>query len=170
MASLFAAMKSARLPAGFAAEYNVPDNLSINHKPTFKNSTMTTPTPYSLIGGEQAILSLVDRFYFYMDTLPEAQGIRAIHQPSLASAKDKLFKFISGWLDGPNLFVEEFGHPMLRARHLPFAIGEPERDQWLLCMNKALAEMTMDPRLKANIQEALQHLATHMINQESEAG
>jgi hemoglobin len=129
---------------------------------------MTPLTPYEAIGGEQAIRSLVDRFYFYMDILPEAQGIRAMHQPSLASAKDKLFKFISGWLGGPNLYIEEFGHPMLRARHFPFAIGEAERDQWMLCMNKALAEMTMDPRLRTNMQEALQHLATHMINQESE--
>jgi len=127
---------------------------------------MTTLTPYAAIGGEQAIRSLVDRFYFYMDTLPEAQGLRAIHQPSLASAKSKLFKFLSGWLGGPNLFIEEFGHPMLRARHLPFAIGEAERDQWMLCMNKALDEMTMDPRLKTNIQNALQQLSTHMINQE----
>lgn len=127
---------------------------------------MTTITPYDVIGGEQAILNLVDRFYFLMDTLPEAQGIRDMHGANLASAKDKLFKFLSGWLGGPNLFIEEFGHPMLRARHLPFAIGESERDQWMLCMNKALAEMAMDPRLKTNIQDALQQLATHMINQE----
>ena len=127
---------------------------------------MTTLTPYDAIGGEQAILSLVDRFYFYMDSLPEAQCIRAMHQPDLTSAKDKLFKFLSGWLGGPNLFIEEFGHPMLRARHLRFAIGESERDQWMLCMNKALAEMTMDPGLKTKIQNALQQLATHMINQE----
>ncbi|MEI6268500.1 MAG: group II truncated hemoglobin [Methylococcaceae bacterium] len=128
---------------------------------------MTTTTPYSLIGGEQALLCLVDRFYFYMDTLPEAQGIRAIHQANLASAKTKLFKFLSGWLGGPNLFIEEFGHPMLRARHLPFAIGESERDQWMLCMNKALAEMTLDSQLQTNLHNALQQLATHMINQES---
>ena len=129
---------------------------------------MTTITPYDVIGGEQAILNLVDRFYFYMDTLPEAQGIRAIHQPSLDSAKSKLFKFLSGWLGGPNLFMEEFGHPMLRARHLPFAIGECERDQWMLCMNKALADIPMDSRLETNIRNALQQLATHMINQESD--
>ncbi|MEI8208976.1 MAG: globin [Methylococcales bacterium] len=126
---------------------------------------MTTLTPYDLIGGEQAILNWVDRFYFYMDSLPETQGIRAIHQPNLDSAKSKLFKYLSGWLGGPDLFVEEFGHPMLRARHLPFVIGESERDQWMLCMNKALDEMTIDPRLKTNLQNALQQLATHMINQ-----
>ncbi len=126
---------------------------------------MTTITPYTLIGGESAILTLVDRFYFYMDSLPETQGIRSIHQPNLDSAKSKLFKYLSGWLGGPDLFVEEFGHPMLRARHLPFTIGESERDQWMLCMNKALDEITMDPRLKINLQNALQQLATHMINQ-----
>jgi hemoglobin len=64
------------------------------------------------------------------------------------------------------LFIEEFGHPMLRARHLPFLIGEFERDQWMLCMNKALAEITMDPQLKINLQNALKQLATHMINQD----
>jgi hemoglobin len=127
---------------------------------------MTTLTPYRLLGGEPALRSLVDRFYFYMDILPEAQGIRVLHQPDLASARDKLFKFLSGWLGGPNLFIEEFGHPMLRARHLPFAIGEAERDQWMLCMNKALAEMTMDSQLRATLQNALQQLATHMMNRE----
>ncbi len=126
---------------------------------------MKISTPYEMIGGEQALLNLVDRFYFYMDTLPEAQGIRAIHQHDLSSAKEKLFKFLSGWLGGSNLFIEEFGHPMLRARHLPFLIGEFERDQWMLCMNKALAELAMDSQLKIKFQNALQQLATHMINQ-----
>ena len=125
---------------------------------------MTNNTPYSHIGGEQAIRLLVDRFYFYMDTLSEVQEIRAIHQPDLASANSKLFKFLSGWLGGPNLFMEEFGHPMLRARHLPFKIGESERDQWMLCMNKALEEIPMNSILHNNIQNALQDLATHMIN------
>jgi hemoglobin len=125
---------------------------------------MTISTPYEMIGGEQALLNLVDRFYFYMDTLPEAQGIRAIHQPDLSSAKEKLFKFLSGWLGGPDLFIEEFGHPMLRARHLPFRIGESESDQWMLCMTKALAELAMDSQLRINFQNALQNLATHMIN------
>ena len=127
---------------------------------------MSAQTPYDFIGGESALRSLVDRFYFYMDILPEAQGIRSIHQANLASAKDKLFKFLSGWLGGPNLFIEEFGHPMLRRRHFPFKIGPSERDQWMLCMNKALDEISMDPRLHTNIQTALQDLATHMINQE----
>lgn len=126
---------------------------------------MTEITPYQLMGGESALLSLVERFYFYMDILPEAQGIRQMHAESLASAKSKLFKFLSGWLGGPNLFIEEFGHPMLRKRHFPFAIGDSERDQWMMCMSRALTEVEMDDRLRKNIRNALQELATHMINQ-----
>lgn len=121
-------------------------------------------TPYELIGGEAAIQSLVDRFYFYMDTLPEAQGIRAMHAPSLAGARSKLFKFLTGWLGGPDLFVQEFGHPRLRMRHFPFAIGVAERDQWMLCMERAMAEMPIDPALHDALLQALGDLATHMIN------
>jgi hemoglobin len=125
---------------------------------------MSKTTPYDVIGGELIIRDLVERFYFYMDSLPEAKGIRDMHQPDLTSAKTKLFKFLSGWLGGPDLFVQEYGHPMLRARHLPFAIGESERDQWMLCMNKAIAEIPMNPILETNLKNALQELATHMIN------
>ncbi len=117
------------------------------------------------MGGERAILSLVDRFYFFMDTLPEAEDVRNLHGKSLATAKDKLFKFLSGWLGGPNLFIEEFGHPMLRQRHFPFAIGQKERDQWMLCMDKALDEIETDPALRGNLRLALGQLASHMINQ-----
>ncbi|MFW5443683.1 MAG: group II truncated hemoglobin [Methylococcaceae bacterium] len=124
-----------------------------------------TTTPYQLMGGEKTVLSLVERFYFYMDTLPEAEGIRKMHANSLLNAKDKLFKFLSGWLGGPDLFIAEFGHPMLRRRHFLFVIGQTERDQWMLCMNKAMAEISMDEALKENLLESIDHLATHMINQ-----
>lgn len=127
--------------------------------------TQQQSTPYELMGGEQALLSLVDRFYFYMDTLPAAEVVRDMHADSLSGAKDKLFKFLSGWLGGPDLFIQEYGHPMLRRRHFPFAIGQAERDQWMLCMDKALAEVTMDAGLRESIREALAQLATHMINQ-----
>lgn len=126
---------------------------------------MIKVTPYDVMGGETAIRNLVERFYFYMDSLPEANGIRAMHQADLSTAKDKLFKFMSGWLGGPDLFVQEYGHPMLRARHLPFVIGESERDQWMFCMNKAIADVPMNPILETNLKNALQELATHMINQ-----
>lgn len=124
-------------------------------------------TPYELIGGETAIQGLVDRFYFFMDILPEADGIRKMHAASLSGARSKLFKFLSGWLGGPDLFVQEYGHPRLRQRHFPFAIGVAERDQWMLCMNKALDEMPMDANFRENLRQSLQQLATHMINQDT---
>lgn len=127
----------------------------------------TQITPYEVIGGEAAIRKLVERFYFFMDTLPEAAGIRAMHAADLSSAQEKLFKFMSGWLGGPDLFVQEYGHPRLRQRHFPFAIDASARDQWMLCMNKALAEVDMDTRLRENLSQALQQLATHMINQDA---
>ena len=92
---------------------------------------MSELTPYERLGGEAAVRKLVDRFYDLMDALPEARGIRELHPPDLAGSRDKLFKFLSGWLGGPPLYVEEYGHPRLRARHLPFPIGEAERDAWL---------------------------------------
>lgn len=126
---------------------------------------VATNTPYQMLGGEAAVLSLVDRFYFFMDTLPEAAGIRQIHGQSLTNAKMKLFKFLSGWLGGPDLFIQEYGHPRLRQRHFPFAISEAEARQWILCMNKALAELNMDSNLRTFLQQSLEQLALHMINQ-----
>jgi len=125
----------------------------------------STKTDYQSIGGESRVLSLVDRFYYYMDTLPEAEGIRKIHAEDLSHAREKLFKFLSGWLGGPDLFIQEFGHPMLRRRHFPFAIGVLERDQWMMCMNKAMAEVSMDSELRDKLLESFEQLATHMINQ-----
>lgn len=88
-----------------------------------------TRTPYDRIGGADTIRSLAQRFYQFMDELPEAYGIRKLHPSDLQGSEEKLFLFLSGWLGGPQLYVEQYGHPMLRRRHLPFSIGEAERDQ-----------------------------------------
>src|SRR5687768_1508105 len=104
-----------------------------------------TNSLYDLLGGESGVRTLVDRFYDLMDTLPEAAAVRALHPADLTDSRAKLFKFLSGWLGGPPLYVQEYGHPMLRARHLPFPIGEPERNAWMLCMTQALTERGLDP-------------------------
>ena len=123
-------------------------------------------THYERIGGADTVRALVVRFYQIMDELPEAYGIRKMHAPHLQSAEDKLFKFLSGWMGGPQLFVEEYGHPRLRARHLPFAIGNSERDQWLLCMNSALDEVVSDVTLRHELSAAFAKVADHMRNRE----
>jgi hemoglobin len=121
-------------------------------------------SPYERLGGEPAVRKLVDRFYELMDTLPAAEAIRALHPADLAGSRDKLFKFLSGWLGGPPLYIEEFGHPRLRARHLPFPIGASERDAWLLCMEQALAETEMEELLRAHLLQSLRKTADHMRN------
>jgi hemoglobin len=99
-----------------------------------------------------------------MNVLPEAYGIRKMHAENLQSANDKLFKFLSGWMGGPQLFVEEYGHPMLRLRHLPFSIGRAERDQWMLCMNQALDEVVSDVPLRQELSLVFAKVADHMLN------
>lgn len=122
-------------------------------------------TPYERLGGEAALQRLVDRFYSYMNELPEARPIRKMHAADLGGANRKLFMFLSGWLGGPNLFWDAYGHPRLRSRHFPFAIGIDERDQWVLCMRKALDDTVPDEELREVLYEALAQTATHMINQ-----
>lgn len=126
---------------------------------------MTSATHYQRIGGADKIHALVARFYEIMDELPEVYAIRKMHAPTLDSAADKLFKFLSGWLGGPPLFVEEFGEPFLRRRHLPFAIGVAERDQWLRCMDQALNEIVADSELRQELSAAFAKVADHMRNQ-----
>lgn len=119
---------------------------------------------YARLGGEQAVRRLVDRFYDLMETLPEARKIRDLHPADMAGSRDKLFKFLSGWLGGPSLYIEEYGHPRLRARHLPFPIGPAERDAWMTCMRQALAELDIDPMLRQQLLQSLSNTADHMRN------
>jgi len=120
---------------------------------------------YERIGGETKVRALVQRFYHLMDELPEAHGVRKMHGADLKSSEEKLFMFLSGWLGGPQLFVEKFGHPILRQRHMPFAIGKTERDQWLLCMGQALEEVVEDEQLRNEIKVAFIKVADFMRNQ-----
>lgn len=123
-------------------------------------------TVYELLGGEAGLERLVRCFYENMDGLPEASGIRQMHGDHLDRARSRLFKFLSGWLGGPNLYWEEFGHPRLRMRHFPFAIGPHERDQWMFCMDKALETCIDEPLLREKMSAALRQTADHMINQD----
>ena len=119
-------------------------------------------TPYELIGGEATVRALVRRFYELMDTLPEAYAVRKLHATDLAGSEEKLFMYLSGWLGGPDLYVQRNGHPRLRARHLPFAIGTVERDQWLACMAQAMLETGVDPALRVKLQNGFFETADWM--------
>jgi hemoglobin len=121
-------------------------------------------TPYEQLGGEAKLRELVDRFYDLMDLEPEYAGIRRLHPTDLAHSREKLFLFLSGWLGGPGLYAERYGHPMLRARHLPFAIGTAERDAWMACMMRAMEEVGVGAPLRAALAQALAGTADWMRN------
>jgi hemoglobin len=121
-------------------------------------------TPFELMGGDAGIRRLVDRFYDLMDSAPEAATIRALHAKSLAASRNKLHLYLMMWTGGPQTYIEQRGHPRLRARHLPFPIGERERDEWLWCMDRALAEHDMPDELRVALREKLHALADHMRN------
>jgi hemoglobin len=122
-------------------------------------------TAYEWLGGEDRVRALVDRFYDLMDLEPAYAELRAAHGASLDEARDKLFWFLSGWLGGPNLYIERFGHPRLRARHLPFRIGIKERDQWVACMAQAMSDEAVDAELAARLKESFMQTADWMRNQ-----
>jgi hemoglobin len=121
-------------------------------------------TPYDIMGGEPAVRALVERFYDLMELEPEFAELRAVHGSTLEAARERLFMFLSGWLGGPALYTDKFGHPMLRARHLPFAIGDLERDQWMACMVRAMEETEVPQQLRGPLRGAFQKTADWMRN------
>ena len=126
-------------------------------------------TFFELLGGEEqgmeTLRNLVETFYDIMDSDPKAQPIRAMHPADLTSAREKLFMFLTGWTGGPQLYIERYGHPMLRKRHLPFAVDESARDQWMYCMIKAMHQLKMDETLMTKLAEQLYGVADFMRNQ-----
>ncbi|MDC8784517.1 group II truncated hemoglobin [Roseateles koreensis] len=121
-------------------------------------------TAFDWVGGEDAVRRLVDRFYDLMDLEPAFAVLRSLHPSTLEGSRDKLHWFLCGWLGGPDHFVERFGHPRLRARHLPFRIGIKERDQWLACMHQAMTECALDPSLQQRLNESFAGTADWMRN------
>ena len=100
-----------------------------------------------------------------MDTLLNVKECRDLHEEDLSEANKKLFMFLSGWFGGPSLYIEKYGHPRMRMRHMPFAIGEKERGQWLLCMREAMNELNLEASLDQEIWQAFRRFSEHMKNQ-----
>ena len=126
-------------------------------------------TLFEELGGAEKIRDLVEKFYDIMDSDPRAAVIRAMHQTDLTEAREKLFMFLTGWSGGPSLYIERYGHPMLRKRHLPFPIGESERDQWMFCMVRAMHDIGMEEPMVVRLAQALWSVADFMRNKAEEA-
>lgn len=125
--------------------------------------SVNQPTPYEKIGGEAGVRALTRRFYAVMRELPSARELLSIHR-DLEDSEQKLFEFLSGWLGGPQLFMERHGHPRLRMRHMQVAVDARMRDQWMLCMRHALDETVEDPAFREGLYQSLWRLADHMRN------
>lgn len=121
-------------------------------------------TPFAWIGGESQVHALVDRFYDLMDLEPGYTALRAAHGTELANAREKLKMFLTGWLGGPQRYTEQFGHPRLRMRHMPFSIGIAERDQWVACMDQAMQETHVDATLRTRLKDSFMQTADWMRN------
>jgi hemoglobin len=127
-------------------------------------TTLTPPNPYDQLGAEAGILTLVHRFYELMDELPEAYTVRQLHPESLAGSATSLFEYLSGWFGGPALYIAKKGHPRLRMRHAPYAVGPLVRDEWMLCMTQALTEQVTDIALRDQLIHTFAKMANHLIN------
>ena len=125
-----------------------------------------TTTTYEKIGGDTTVAKLCARFYELMDTVTHFKELRAMHPESLEGSREKLYMFLSGWMGGPDLFVEKFGHPRLRSRHTPFAIGTMERDQWVACMVLAMEDVGIDADIRKVLLNNFFNTADFMRNKE----
>lgn len=119
---------------------------------------MTQQSPYQILGAD-GVRRLSEALYDAMSELPQAQAVRAMHGDDLTEIKQKLFEYLSGWLGGPHLYHQKYGTICLHDPHSHYAIGEAERDQWLLCMETALERTGASDELKAMLKEPLFRIA-----------
>jgi hemoglobin len=120
------------------------------------------PTPYDLIGGEETVRRLSDRFYEIMDTDPAASRVRAMHGEDLAPIRQLLFEFLSGWLGGPPIYFNRPEHRCVMSAHRPFAIGEAERDEWMMCMRKAMDDCALPAEMRALLDQGFARMTNAM--------
>ncbi|WP_298776508.1 group II truncated hemoglobin [uncultured Shewanella sp.] len=121
---------------------------------------------YELIGGEKTIRLLAKEFYKQMRQRKDTAPLLAIHRSPIDDSEQKLFEFLSGWLGGPQLYQQKYGHPALRARHMPFAINQSMVDQWLTCMDQAIIKVIKKPEHQRVIFQAISTLANNMRNKD----
>jgi hemoglobin len=118
---------------------------------------------YEAIGGAPAVRSLVEAFY------PKVQAhplLSPLFPKDIMPVMEKQYLFLTQFFGGPSLYSDEFGHPMMRARHLPFPVTIERAEAWLGCMQEALKEIGTAPELRAVIVERLSGPAHHFINTE----
>lgn len=117
---------------------------------------------FETMGGEGAFRTLVDRFYA---SVAEDPILRPVYpEADLSGASERLRLFLIQYWGGPDTYAQQRGHPRLRLRHQPFAIGQPERDAWMRHMREAVEELDVDRRAKKALLDYFEAASTAMIN------
>ena len=128
---------------------------------------MTNATSlYSRLGGDLVLREFVTHLYNFMDSLEEVEHVRNMHSGDLSFAADRLYMFLSGMLGGPPLYMESFGQPRLRRKHMKFEIGDEERNQWMLCARLAADRLELSRSLKDELLAELAAMADHLRNKD----
>jgi len=124
----------------------------------------TTQSIYTRLGGEQVLRDFVENLYYFMDHFSAVERIRSMHPRDLTDTNQRLFMFLSGMLGGPPLYVEKFGQPFLRQKHMHLSIGNKERDQWLFCAENAANQLNIDASVRQNLMTEITKMANHLRN------
>lgn len=110
---------------------------------------------FQAAGGEAGIRRLVDEFFNRMGSDPRFAVIYEMHPDDKEESRDKLARFLCGWLGGPKLYHEKYGGISIPRVHEHLAIATPERDQWLTCMGETVEEQSFDSAFKEYLMEQL---------------
>jgi hemoglobin len=130
-----------------------------------ENANMQSQSLYHRLGGGPVLQEFVAHLYDFMEISPEVAQVRSMHPADLSHAREALYMFLSGMLGGPPLYMEAFGPPRIRRKHLQFHIGNSERDQWLYCAQAAADQLAIKPALRLELMSELTAVANHLRNQ-----
>lgn len=122
-------------------------------------------TIYEAIGGGSAIRQIVESFYPKVMAHPM---LAPIFPEDIRPVVEKQYLFLTQFFGGPSLYSDEYGHPMMRARHMPFPITPARAEAWLECMEKALAETDIEPEVQELMLKRLSGPAFHFVNTEQD--
>jgi hemoglobin len=119
---------------------------------------------YQIAGGEAGCYKLANDFYDVMEKQPESRKILFMHPGDLTESREKLARFLAGYMNGPELYEQKYGPLALGPAHSHLAIGTAEKEAWLLCMDKALAMQDWPEEFKAFMRMRLQTPADRIQN------
>lgn len=121
---------------------------------------------YSQIGGEAGVKRLVETFYDLIEAHPEGHAVNMLHLRGhgVAHSRVEQFNFLSGFLGGPNLYAEKYGHSNVRLLHEHVEINAQAKDAWLTCMAMAIDQVGLEPGLKERLMVNFTVVATLLVN------